>query len=60
MMCQLSEIVSDLEHWSNGRAVLLRSDDQDFFCSGADLTSTVIHINRKELDLVLQDGLSLQ
>jgi hypothetical protein len=47
MMCQLSDIVSELENWSDkGRAVLLKSDDEDYFCSGADLTSTVVHISR--------------
>ena len=60
MMCQLSDIVSDLELWSkdpgsNGRAVLLKSEDKYFFCSGADLTSTVAHISREWFDLVLQE-----
>ena len=45
MMCQFSDIVSDLEKWS-GRAVLLKSDDQHYFCSGADLTSTVRKISK--------------
>ena len=47
MMCQFSDIVSELENWSDkGRAVLLKSDDENYFCSGADLTSTVVHISR--------------
>ncbi len=49
MMCQFSDIVTDLENWSaagKGRAVLLKSDDNDYFCSGADLTSTVRKISR--------------
>ena len=47
MMCQLNDIVADLENWGDkGRAVLLKSDDEDYFCSGADLTSTVTHISR--------------
>ena len=50
MMCQFSDIVTDLEEWSSegkGRAVLLKSDDNDYFCSGADLTSTVRNISRR-------------
>ena len=50
MMCQFSDIVTELEDWSvaggKGRAVLLKSDDQDYFCSGADLTSTVRNISK--------------
>jgi len=50
MMCQFNDIVADLEEWSGegkGRAVLLKSNDKDFFCSGADLTSTVRNISRQ-------------
>lgn len=47
MMCQLNDIVGDLESWTvggNGRAVLFKSNDPNYFCSGADLTSTVRNI----------------
>jgi hypothetical protein len=56
MMCQFNDIVADLEKWSGegkGRAVLLKSDDNDYFCSGADLTSTVRNISRQVLMYML-------
>jgi len=44
MMCELHDIVGQLELWAKeglGRAVILKSDDSQYFCSGADLKSTV-------------------
>lgn len=46
MMVQLSEIVTHLEEWKNGKALILYSNG-DTFCSGADLT-TVRNINNSE------------
>lgn len=49
MMCDLHDIVGQLELWAGkglGRAVVLKSNDSDYFCSGADLKSTVRHISK--------------
>jgi hypothetical protein len=49
MMCDLHDIVGQLEVWTEkglGRALVLKSDDSDYFCSGADLKSTVKYISK--------------
>ena len=39
MMCQLSDVVNDLETWHDGKGLILKSADGNFFCSGGDLTT---------------------